>query len=185
MTTNPLRSSSIRLLLRFSLGVAAFSGLMAMAVAAFAATPDGVITTIAGTGTAGVAGDGGPATSAQINSAQSAAVDADGNVYIADTNNQRIRKIAHDTGIISTFAGTGVAGFLGDGGAATAARLYYPTGVAVDTSGNLYIADRYNHRIRKITWGPASSQPSLEAGQPASVATEVWQPPRSCSTPTA
>lgn len=137
----PLRRSSARFLFVCSLGVAALChGLMT--TTAFAATPDGVITTIAGTGTAGVAGDGGPATSAQINSAQSAAVDAAGNVYIADTNNHRIRKIAHDTGIISTFAGTGVAGFLGDGAAATAARLYYPTGVAVDSSGNLYIADR-------------------------------------------
>ncbi len=148
----PLRRSSARFLFVCSLGVAALChGLMT--TTAFAATPDGVITTIAGTGTAGVAGDGGPATSAQVNSAQSAAVDAAGNVYIADTNNHRIRKIAHDTGIISTFAGTGVAGFLGDGAAATAARLYYPTGVAVDSSGNLYIANRYNHRIRKVTVG--------------------------------
>ena len=73
-----------------------------------------------------------------------------GNVYIADFTNNRIRKITISTGIISTIAGTGTGGFGGDGGQATAASLYYPIGVALDSSGNLYIADYFNHRIRKI-----------------------------------
>ena len=111
------------------------------ATAAFAGELDGVITTLAGTGTGGVAGDGGAATSAQVRAAQGTAVDSAGNVYIADTENHRVRKVTPG-GIITTFAGTGTAGFLGDGGAATAARLYYPTGVAVDAAGNVYIADR-------------------------------------------
>lgn len=85
----------------------------------------GVITTIAGNGTTGVAGDGGPATAAQLVYPAGAAVDAAGNVYIADTNNHRIRKVTAATGVITTVAGTGVAGFLGDGGAATSARLYF------------------------------------------------------------
>ncbi len=119
----------------------------------FAAAVDGVTTTLAGNGTAGISGDGGLATLAQVNNAQGAAVDSAGNVYIADTDNQRIRKVTAATGVISTVAGTGIAGFLGDGGQATAARLYYPTSVAVDQAGNVYIADRYNQRIRKITVG--------------------------------
>jgi hypothetical protein len=123
------------------------------ATTVFGITPDGVITTIAGNGTPGVGGDGGPATSAQVSNPQSAAVDAAGNVYIADTSNNRIRKVAAGTGVISTFAGTGVAGFLGDGGPATAARLYVPTAVAIGAGGHLYIADRYNQRIRKIDLG--------------------------------
>jgi hypothetical protein len=118
-----------------------------------AATPDGVLTTLAGTGTAGVGGDGGAATLAQVNDPQATAVDAAGNVYIADTDNHRIRMVAVGTGVISTFAGTGVAGFLGDGGAATAARLFYPSGLALDHDGNLYIADQYNQRIRKVAVG--------------------------------
>ncbi len=120
------------------------------ATTTFAAETDGVITTLAGTGTAGVGGDGGAAKLAQLNGPQGAAVDAAGNVYIADVGNNRIRKVAAGTGIISTFAGTGTPGFLGDGGLATAARLYGPTGVAVDGSGNVYIADYYNSRIRRV-----------------------------------
>jgi hypothetical protein len=126
---------------------------LAVATATNGAPPatTGIITTIAGTGTAGVGGDGGPATAAQVNYPVDAAVDAAGNVYIADGNNHRIRKVTAATGAMSTVAGTGVAGFLGDGGPATAARLYYPQSVAVDGAGNVYIADRSNHRIRKLT----------------------------------
>jgi sugar lactone lactonase YvrE len=111
----------------------------------------GVITTLAGTGVAGVGGDGGLATLAQLYYPQGVAVDGAGNVYIADTYNHRIRKVAAATGVISTLAGTGTAGFLGEAGPATAARLYYPTGVASDVAGNVYIADYYNHRIRKVS----------------------------------
>ena len=113
----------------------------------------GVISTVAGTGVGGFTGENGPAISARINGPVGMAVDTAGNVYFADYYNQRIRKITVATGIISTVAGNGVAGFLGDGGAATAAELYYPTAVAVDGAGNLYIADSYNQRIRKVTAG--------------------------------
>jgi len=112
----------------------------------------GIISTVAGTGAQGYSGDGGAATSAQLNRPYGVAVDSSGNLYIADRDNHRIRKVT--SGIISTVAGTGVASYSGDGGAATSAQLNYPYGVAVDSSGNLYIADRSNHRIRKITPAP-------------------------------
>ena len=122
------------------------------AATVFAGPVDGVITTFAGNGTAGVGGDGGAATLAQVNGPSgTVAFDSAGNVYIADTDNHRIRKVTVATGVITTVAGTGTPGFLGEGGPATAARLYFPTGVAVDLAGNLYIADRYNQRIRKVT----------------------------------
>ncbi len=111
----------------------------------------GVITTVAGTGTAGYSGDGGQATSAQLNTPYGVAVDGQGNVYISDLNNQRIRKVSG--GIITTVAGTGTAGFSGDGGQATSAQLNNPVGVAVDAQGNLYIADIVNQRIRKVSGG--------------------------------
>ena len=111
----------------------------------------GTITTIAGTGTLGYSGDGGPATSAQLANPNGVAVDNSGNLYIADTDNQRIRKVTASDGTISTVAGTGTMGYSGDAGPATSAQLNVPSGVAVDSSGNLYIADTYNQRIRKVT----------------------------------
>jgi len=116
--------------------------------------PSGIITTVAGSGPSwpsggGFSGDGGAATEALLNAPRGVAVDAQGNIYIGDNRNQRIRKV--DTnGIITTVAGNGIEGFSGDGGPATAARLRYPHGVAVDAQGNLYIADASNHRIRKV-----------------------------------
>ncbi len=109
----------------------------------------GTITTIAGTGTPGFSGDGAAATLAQLSHPMGVAVDSNGNIYIADTNNQRIRKIT--AGTISTIAGDGEQFFSGDGAAATAAVLNSPTGVAVDSSGNVYIADRHNQRVRMIS----------------------------------
>jgi len=108
------------------------------------------ITTVAGNGTAGYSGDGGPADSASLNFPYGAAVDASGNIYIADYLNHRIRKVDASTGDITTVAGSAAVGYSGDGGPATSAGLYYPAGAAVDASGNIYIADQFNHRIRKV-----------------------------------
>jgi trimeric autotransporter adhesin len=112
--------------------------------------PDGVITTAAGTGTAGSSGDDGLATQAQLNTPMSVAADQSGNIYVADAGANKIRRIAPD-GTISTFAGTGTAGFSGDGGLATAAQLSSPSAVAVDPHGSVVIADTGNNRMRKVT----------------------------------
>jgi len=111
----------------------------------------GRITTVAGTGTLGYSGDNGPATSARLNGPQAVAVDFAGNLYIADTENSRIRKVSN--GVITTVAGSGTPGFGGDNGPATGAQLYFPSGVAVDSALNLYIADSANNRIRKVSNG--------------------------------
>ena len=110
----------------------------------------GNISTVAGTGTAGSGGDGGTATAATLNRPSGVALDGVGNLYIAEYFGSRIRKVDAATGNISTVAGTGTFGFGGDGGAATSATLSYPFGVALDSAGNLYIADAFNHRIRKV-----------------------------------
>ena len=109
----------------------------------------GTIKTIAGNGSQGFSGDGGPAVNAQLNYPRNLAIDGAGNLYVADSQNNRIRKIGTD-GTISTVAGNGTAGFSGDGGPATSAKLNYPYAVAVGNSGSLYIADTENYRIRKV-----------------------------------
>jgi trimeric autotransporter adhesin len=114
--------------------------------------PNGTITTVAGTGTPGDSGDGGPATSAQLNNPSGVAVDSDGNLYIADYRSHRVRKV-EPGGTITTVAGTGTYGSGGDGGPATAAQLTRPYGVAVDSAGNLYIADTDDDRVRKVAPG--------------------------------
>jgi sugar lactone lactonase YvrE len=119
-------------------------------------TAAGIISTVAGNGTYGFGGDGVPAISAQLASPSSVAVDPSGNLFIADTDNCRIRKVTF-AGIISTVAGSGTYGFGGDGGAATAAQLNFPYGVAVDASGNHFIADTANHRIRRVDAASSSS----------------------------
>jgi Leucine-rich repeat (LRR) protein/sugar lactone lactonase YvrE len=110
---------------------------------------DSVITTFAGDGRRSYQGDNGPATQARLNNPSGLAVDSQNNVYIADTDNHRVRKV-DNRGIISTVAGTGDNGYSGDGDPAIAAKLNAPTGLEVDTEGNLYIADKNNHRVRKV-----------------------------------
>jgi sugar lactone lactonase YvrE len=111
----------------------------------------GIISTVAGNGEQGYAGDGGLATSAILDSPTGVAVDSNGNIYIADSHNNCIREVSG--GNIATIAGTGVAGYAGDTGPATAALLNLPTAVAVNSSNNIYIADTNNHRIREISGG--------------------------------
>jgi uncharacterized protein (TIGR03437 family) len=111
---------------------------------------DGTATVVAGTGESGFTGDGGPARQARLTSAAGLALDSAGNLYIADPQNSRIRRVSPG-GIIETVAGNGIPGSSGDGGQATAASLAQPGGVAVDAAGNLYIADTGGHRIRKVT----------------------------------
>ena len=115
-------------------------------------SPDGSISTYAGNGTAGYSGDGGPATVAQLQTPDGLALDAAGNLYIADRNNHAIR-VVFPNGSIRTAAGNGSPGFSGDGGAAAGAQLNTPEGIALDTSGNLYIADTANDRIRMAAPG--------------------------------
>jgi sugar lactone lactonase YvrE len=111
---------------------------------------NGTITTVAGTGNDAYSGDGGPATSAELEGPFGVAVDSTGVIYLVDLG--RIRKFAPG-GIISTVAGTGTPGYSGDGGLATAAQLFAPSGVAVDGAGNLYISDTDNNRIRMVSPG--------------------------------
>ena len=113
--------------------------------------PDGTIRTVAGNGTAGFSGDSRQAVSAQLQAPGQIALDAAGSLYIADSGNHRIRKVT--AGMISTFAGTGIAGFSGDGGQAVSAQFTAPRGIAFDNAGNLYIADTGNNRVRKVTPG--------------------------------
>lgn len=110
----------------------------------------GVVTTIAGIGLAGDTGDGGPSTEAEINFPQDIELGPDGNLYFADANNHRIRKIDLTTGIISAVAGRGSKGYSGDGGPALEAELDRPFGLGFDLNGDLYIADTFNSRIRKV-----------------------------------
>jgi uncharacterized protein (TIGR03437 family) len=116
---------------------------------------NGVINTIAGNGAAGYSGDNGPAAAAEFNGLGGIALDSAGNLYAADFYNQAIRKIAG--GVITTFAGNGTYGYSGDGGAAASAQLAGPMGVAVDYTGAVYIAEAYNNRIRKVANGVIST----------------------------
>jgi hypothetical protein len=109
----------------------------------------GTISTLAGNGSSGFSGDGGPAVNAALADPTGVDMDGSGNIYNADTNNQRIRKV-DPSGTITTVAGDGNAGFSGDGGSATDARLNFPTGVSVTSSGTIYFADRENHRVRMV-----------------------------------
>ena len=137
----------------------------------------GLLTLVAGNGTTGFSGDNGPATSAQLNRPGGVAVDSAGNLYIADQFNSRIRKVSN--GVITTVAGNGTRDFSGDNGPATSAQLNFPNGVAVDSAGNLYIADSYNDRIRKVSNGAISTVAgggsSIDDNVPATSA-QLYQP---------
>jgi DNA-binding beta-propeller fold protein YncE len=109
-----------------------------------------IIATAAGTGERGFAGDGGPAPRAQLNGPFDVGFDPTGNLYFSDTFNHRIRRIDAVTGVITTLAGNGAAGYAGDGGPATAAAFNEPYGIAVDRDGNVFVADRHNHCVRRI-----------------------------------
>ncbi len=108
-----------------------------------------IITTIAGNGTNGFSGNGGQATNAELSYPAGLAFDVIGNLYITDQYNYRIRKV-NTAGVISTFAGNGTNGYSGDGAVATSAELDFPSGLAIDAVGNLYIADEGNNRIRMV-----------------------------------
>jgi trimeric autotransporter adhesin len=144
-------------------------------------TLDGVISTVAGNGKHGYSGDGGEATSAQLDRPEGVAVDFSGNVYIADLWNCRIRKVTPD-GIITTIAGNGTRGSIGDGGLAALAQLDRPMGVAVDSARDIYIADTFNHCIRKVTLdgviatvaGNATRGPMGDGGQ--AISAQLWNP---------
>jgi hypothetical protein len=130
------------------------------------------IITLAGNGTFGFSGDGGPATQAQLNRPHGIAIDKEGNIYISDTRNNRIRKIDAN-GIITTLAGTDTPGFSGDGGPATQAQLNRPHGIAIDKEGNIYIADTNNNRIRKIDVNGIITTQLENITGPASVAVDT------------
>ena len=115
----------------------------------------GVITTVAGNGTAGYSGDNGLATAAQLNNPVGVAVDVAGDIFIADSGNNVIREVNHATGVITTFAGTGTAGYAGDNGSATAAKMNEPVAVAPDSAGDLFVVDYNNNVVREIRLPPA------------------------------
>lgn len=117
----------------------------------------GIVTTIAGNGIGGFGGDGGLAINAMLKKPTAMCFDKQGDLFFTDEDNNRVRKIDMQTGIISTIAGTGAAGFAGDGGPAINAEFNHPTGICIDTMGNIFVGDYYNQRVRKIAMGNAES----------------------------
>jgi sugar lactone lactonase YvrE len=126
----------------------------------------GVVTTLAGTGEAGAGGDGDLAVNAQLNQPYSVAVTTGGDVFIADQGNHRVRRVDGSTGVLTTFAGTGVAGYSGDNGPATEAALHAPWGLALGQDGNLFIADSGNHRVRVVDRATATMRTVAGVGAP-------------------
>ena len=122
----------------------------------------GQLTTVAGSGAQGYAGDGGPATAANLDAPEGLAIDSASNLFLSDTHNQRVRRIDGKTGIITTVVGTGQAGISGDSGAGASAEVRLPRGLALDASGNLLVVDSQNHRIRRLD--ATSGQMSTVAG---------------------
>ena len=138
----------------FSCGLSATSAVLRSTYAARGLEPmpeqSWIITTAVGTGEKGYAGDGGPASRALLNGPFDVGFDAHGNLYFSDTFNHCIRRVDARTGVITTCAGCGEAGYSGDGGPAGHARFNEPYGIAVDIAGNIYVADRHNHCVRRI-----------------------------------
>jgi sugar lactone lactonase YvrE len=126
----------------------------------FKASPDGVVTVVAGTGAAGDSGDGGPAANAKLNTPVALAIDRNGNLYIADTFNKRIRMVSPE-GIITTVAGIGTAGYSGDGGPAVGAEFGLISGLTIDDEGNLYAADQTYNAIRMLQTAASSEQTGI------------------------
>ena len=153
------------------------------------------IATVAGNGVLSYSGDNGSATAAQMNTPQATAVDTSGNLYVADTANNVVRKVTTD-GVIHPFAGNGTAGFGGDNGAAVSAQLNGPRGLAVDAGGNVYISDTRNARVRKVTpAGTISTSPATAPPATAAMAAPLpapsftlplawpWTAPAICTSP--
>ena len=150
----------------------------------FKVNPSGTLTIVAGSGFAGYNGTGGLATTTNLNNPNGIAVDSSGNVYIADESNHVIRKVTITTGIVTIIAGTAqVCGFSGDGTAATSAKLCNPTGVALDSSGNIYIADTRISAFGKSPRVPAQSALLRETVPQGLRATMASRPPRSSDLP--
>ena len=145
----------------------------------------GNIITIAGNGTAGYSGDGGPATAAEIDSPRGLAVDSAGNVFFADNPNNRIREVVEATGKIITVAGDGTAGYSGNNGPATAAELNGPNSVAVDSAGDLFIGDANNNAVREVVKATGNIIAFAGTGKPVTAATTDPRPPPSFPTPSA
>jgi hypothetical protein len=137
----------------------------------------GIITTVAGDGVPRFSGDGGPVTSASLNGPVGLTFDRDENLIIVDFGNHRIRRVAAGTGIITTIAGSGGAGFSGDGGAATSASLWNPHGIAMSPTGDLFIGDRGNHRVRMVSVPTRpSSAPSASPSYTPYCAPSLFRP---------
>ncbi len=137
--------------------------------------PNGNVETVAGNGTAGFSGDGGAAPNARLYNPTGVAVDSGGNLFIADTNNHRIRHVTPG-GLIRTIAGTGTASYSGDDGSAFTAQLSSPAGIAVDSRGNIYIADQGNNRIRRLSADVSAGRLSIVSGNNQSGSTGVKLP---------
>jgi hypothetical protein len=133
----------------------------------------GFITSVAGTGSCGFGGDGGQATSANLDKPWGIALDSSGDIYIADSLNHRVRLVTARTGIITTFAGTGISGYSGDNGAATSANLNDVRSVGVDASGYVYIGERGNNCVRKVTLATGIITTLVDVNTPEAMAVDI------------
>jgi sugar lactone lactonase YvrE len=145
----------------------------------------GIITTLAGDGISGYSGDGGPSTAARLNGPKGLGIDGLGNIYVMDRSNYRVRRIDKATGVINTVVGNGVQGYAGDGGPATEAEIALADDAVLDASGNLYIADTTNFRVRKITGPLLVPTPDVTSSHtPTATPTPTSTGPTGTPTPT-